>query len=137
MARTLTQTIIDKFLAMGPSAGTMVADEVDELRPLFAEFATFELALLELHASMLRHASRQSSPEEFTDPAAIVVGLVRAIQQARQAVPDEVVLTTVAHAMCGAVTAGWDPGRSRHLNLARSWLAHADLIAGAEGGDVR
>ena len=137
MTHSLAQTIITEFLALESGSGTRVDREVDILAPLFAEFPTLEKAVLELHVSVLRHASQRSVPEEFTEAAGLLFGLARALQCAQQDVPTEVVLTTVAHTMCAALTACWDPTKSRHFDLGRSWLAHAYLVAGIEAGGAR
>ena len=137
MTSALTPTIISQFRGLEPYRGTTVTAEVEVLRPILADFASAEQALIELHASMLRHAARELVPEYFTAAAAIIFGLVRAIQHSTEQMPEEVVLTTVAHAMQSALLNGSDPSQSRHLDLARSWLAQAYLIAGTDGGDTR
>ncbi|KZB82757.1 hypothetical protein [Amycolatopsis regifaucium] len=119
-----------------------VADDVEVLRPLLAKYKNYETAeaaVIALHAVFLHRAALAFRPDKFAVPAAVLFGLGRALQPGYRTVPDEVVLNVIAHAIRAALAADdWqqhDDGS--HLELARSWMAHAYLVAGVESGGAR
>ncbi|MFD5089006.1 hypothetical protein ACFWMR_00290 [Amycolatopsis thailandensis] len=119
---------------------TMIDDEVQALRPLFARYDDTEEAVIALHAVFLRKAAMISCPDDFAVPAAVLFGLGRALRPGCRIVPDDVVLNVLAHTIRAALAAAEDRDTvdtRRHLELARSWMAHAHLVAGVESGGAR
>ncbi|QRP45779.1 hypothetical protein [Amycolatopsis sp. FDAARGOS 1241] len=119
---------------------TFAADQdlyLTVLRGLFDQAPSTVAALVELHASILRHAEHDLDPDGYLAAVAVLFGLVRAVRQARREIPGEVVLTTVAYLVQAARLRRYRLDYSGHLELARSWLAHAFLVGDVEGGDPR
>lgn len=121
--------------------GLRVESDVRELRPWLDSFDSGKAALTELHATMLRLATNCDVayvPEDMTVPAAVLFGLTRAVQQGSPAhgrtVTVETALRCVAHVLAAVHTPAHQPNRSRHLDMARSWMAQAYLDAGVEAG---
>ncbi|GAA3537263.1 hypothetical protein GCM10022222_21200 [Amycolatopsis ultiminotia] len=142
-----TETLVQEFRQheMGSDGytvdfrGMRVEADVSELKPWLAGFGSSESAVIELHATMLRFATSHlvNVPADMTVPAAVVFALARAIQHAaavRRAVPDAVVLPCVAHVLAAVHSPAYLPDRSRHLDMARSWVAQVHLLAGVGDG---
>ncbi|WP_340686363.1 hypothetical protein LCL61_08740 [Amycolatopsis coloradensis] len=119
---------------------TMIDEEVELLRPLFAKYDTNEDAVIALHAVFLHKAAMISCPDDFAVPAAVLFGLGRALRPECRVVPADVVLNVLAHTIRAALAAADardTVDARRHLELARSWMAHAYLVAGVESGGAR
>ncbi|RJQ92378.1 hypothetical protein [Amycolatopsis panacis] len=142
-----TETLVQEFRRHGDFEDGFTFDcrwmrvdaDVRELQPWLNGFSSNESAVIELHATMLRLATTRvvNVPKNMTVPAAVLFGLIRAIQHgavARREVPAEVVLRCVAHVLAAVHSPTYLPDHSRHLDMARSWMAQACLHAGVEGG---
>ncbi|MFI5606878.1 hypothetical protein [Amycolatopsis sp. NPDC051903] len=98
---------------------------------------TIKSGLIELHASILRHACNGLAPKEHLAAAAVLFGLTQAVRQGRHDVPSYAVRNTVAYLVQATRSPVYETNSSQYLELARSWMAHAYLAAGVEGGDPR
>ncbi|MEV0066668.1 hypothetical protein [Amycolatopsis sp. NPDC050768] len=107
------------------------------LSTVFAQASSTKSALIELHASILRHARSDLAPKEHLAAAAVLFGLTRAVQQARRAVPDSAVFNTVAYIVQATRTRIYQAEHGEHLELARSWMAHVYLVGDVEGSGPR
>ncbi|GAB3375702.1 hypothetical protein [Amycolatopsis echigonensis] len=116
--------------------GMRVEADACELQSWLAGFDGAEAALVELHATMLRSATGDVTtvPERMTVPAAVLFGLTRAVQHGGRAVSDDVVLRCVAHVLAAVHSPNYGADHRRHLDMARSWMAQAYLLAGVEAG---
>lgn len=137
--KTLVQNFRDHDQGDGEwnfGRGLHIESDVRELQPWLQSFSRAEAALVELHAAMLRFTPSHivNVPEAMTTPAAVLFGLTRAAQHGGRVVTDDVVLRCVAHVLAAVHSPSYLPDHKRHLDMARSWVAQAFLLAGAEAG---
>ncbi|QRP46044.1 hypothetical protein [Amycolatopsis sp. FDAARGOS 1241] len=104
---------------------------------VFDQAPTTQEGLIELHASILRHACNGPAPKEHLAAAAVVFGLTRAVQQARRVVPGYAVRNTVAYTVAATRHRVYEAEHAELLELARSWMAHAYLVGEVECGGPR
>lgn len=129
MTSTATMPMADLFDALRQTGGAFrhdVSRQVELLLPKFEGRLRDELVdrVILIQHELLEHSQSESMPENILEAAAVVFGLARALRASTLLVPKTTVVTCLAHVLHAAFMDFTDgPARSRHLELAKSWLA--------------